>query len=113
MLPEPGTNYIYNTQVTIFEALSQAGDANLSANRSNVRLVRQVDGKSYLIKLDLTDPKIIESPYYFLLPNDAIYVETSKENLLKKQPGFNYCFVYGRFYRTSNFKFRKNQLASL
>ena len=79
----PGTIYIYNTQATIFEALSHAGDANLSANRRNIRLIRQIDGKSYVIKLDLTDPKIIESPYYFLLPNDAIYVETSKENLLR------------------------------
>jgi len=79
----PGTVYIYNTQATIFEALSRAGDANLEANLKNVRLIRQIDGKSYIIKLDLRDPKFIESPYYFLLPNDAIYVETSKEALLR------------------------------
>lgn len=79
----PGTVYIYNTQATIFEALSRAGDANLGANRKNIRLIRQIDGKSYIIKLDLTDPKFIESPYYFLLPNDAIYVETSREALFR------------------------------
>jgi len=79
----PGTVYIYNTQATIFEALSRAGDANLQANLRNVRLIRQIDGKSYIIKLDLRDPKFIESPYYFLLPNDAIYVETSKEALFR------------------------------
>ena len=79
----PGAKYIYNTQATIFEALSLAGDANLSGNVRNVKLIRQLDGKSYIIKLDLTDPKIIESPYYFLLPNDAIYVETSKENIFR------------------------------
>ncbi|MCG8306073.1 MAG: polysaccharide export protein [Cytophagales bacterium] len=79
----PGTNFVYNTQATIFEALSAAGDANISANRRNVRLIRQIEGKSYVIKMDLTDPKIIESPYYFLLPNDVIYVETSKENLFR------------------------------
>lgn len=80
----PGTNYVYNTQATIFEALSAAGDANISANRKNVRLVRQINNKSYVIKLDLTDPKLIESPYYFLLPNDVIYVETSKENIFRE-----------------------------
>jgi polysaccharide export outer membrane protein len=79
----PGTVYIYNTQATIFEALSRAGDTNLAANLKNVRLIRQIDGKSYVIKLDLRDPNIIESPYYFLLPNDAIYVETSKEALFR------------------------------
>ncbi len=79
----PGTVYIYNTQATIFEALSRAGDANLGANRKNIRLIRQIDGKSYVIKLDLTNPKFIESPYYFLLPNDAIYVETSRAALFR------------------------------
>jgi polysaccharide export outer membrane protein len=79
----PGTIYIYNTQATIFEALSRAGDTNLEANLRNVRLIRQIDGKSYIIKLDLRDPNFIESPYYFLLPNDAIYVETSREALFR------------------------------
>ncbi len=79
----PGTNYVYNTQATIFEALSAAGDANLSGNRENIRLIRQVDGKSHIVKLDLTDPKIIASPYYFLWPNDVIYVETSKPHVAR------------------------------
>jgi polysaccharide export outer membrane protein len=79
----PGTNYVYNNQATIFEALSAAGDANLSANHTNVKLMRQIDGESRVIKLDLTDPKIIGSPYYFLMPNDVIYVETSKENIVR------------------------------
>ncbi len=79
----PGTKYIYNNQATIFEALSLAGDANLSANIKSVKLIRQIDGKSYVIKLDLTNPKILESSEYFLLPNDAIYVETSKENIFR------------------------------
>ena len=80
----PGTNFVYNTQATIFEALSAAGDANISANIRIVRLIRQIDGKSYVIKMDLTDPKIIESPYYFLLPNDVIYIGTSKENIFRE-----------------------------
>ena len=79
----PGTNYVYNNQATIFEALSAAGDANLSGKRTNIRLIRQIDAESHVIKLDLTDPKIIESPYYFLMPNDVIYVEFSKENIVR------------------------------
>ena len=77
----PGTNYVYNTQSTIFEALSAAGDLNLSAKRENVRIIRQIGDKHVVAKLDLTHPSIIRSPYYFLHPNDVIYVETSKQNL--------------------------------
>ncbi|MBU2948035.1 polysaccharide biosynthesis/export family protein [Zobellia uliginosa] len=83
----PGTNYIYNTQATIFEALSAAGDLNISGKRKNVKLIRQKGDKSIVVDLDLTSPDIISSPYYFLHPNDVLYVETSKENLFQKNLG--------------------------
>lgn len=77
----PGINYIYNNQATIFEALASAGDLNLTAKRKNVKLIRQVDDTSVVVNLDLTKPSIIKSPYYFVHPNDVIYVETSKPNI--------------------------------
>ncbi|MDB2606210.1 polysaccharide biosynthesis/export family protein [Zobellia sp.] len=83
----PGTNYIYNTQATIFEALSGAGDLNISGKRKNVKLIRQQGDKSIVVDLDLTSPDIISSPYYFLHPNDVLYVETSKENLFQNNLG--------------------------
>lgn len=83
----PGTNYIYNTQATIFEGLSAAGDLNLSAKRKNIRLIRQEGDMSKVVTLDLTQPSIIHSPYYFLHPNDVIYVETSKPNLTQNNLG--------------------------
>ncbi len=83
----PGTNYIYNTQATIFEALSAAGDLNLTAKRENVRLIRQQGDMSKVVSLDLTQPSIIHSPYYLLHPNDVIYVETSKPNVFQNNLG--------------------------
>lgn len=77
----PGTNYVYNGQSTILEALSAAGDLNLSAKRNRVQLIRQTGEGTTVVKLDLTDPSLIDSPYYFLHPNDVIYVETSKPNI--------------------------------
>ncbi|WP_209402451.1 polysaccharide biosynthesis/export family protein [Pseudozobellia sp. WGM2] len=83
----PGTNYIYNTQATIFEALSAAGDLNISAKRKNVKLIRQLGEKSIVVDLDLTSPTLINSPYYFLHPNDVLYVETSKANIFQRNLG--------------------------
>ncbi|MGB5419013.1 polysaccharide biosynthesis/export family protein [Algibacter sp.] len=77
----PGTQYIYNTQATIFEALSAAGDLNLSAKRTNVKLIRQKGANSIVVNLDLTDPAIIRSQYYFMFPNDVLYVDTSERNI--------------------------------
>lgn len=77
----PGTNYVYNTQSTIFEALSAAGDLNSTAKRKSVKLIRQIGDNTIVTKLDLTDPDIIRSPYYFMHPNDVIYVDTSEQNI--------------------------------
>jgi polysaccharide export outer membrane protein len=83
----PGTKYIYNTQATIFEGLSAAGDLNFTAKRSKIKVIRQVGNESVIVNLDLTEPSIIKSPYYFLHPNDVIYVETSKQNISQKNLG--------------------------
>jgi polysaccharide export outer membrane protein len=80
----PGTNYVFNTQSTILEALSAAGDLNITAKRKNVKLIRQIGENSIVVNLDLTDPEIIRSPYYFLHPNDVLYIDTSKQNLASK-----------------------------
>lgn len=80
----PGTNYVFNTQSTIFEALSAAGDLNISGNRKNVKLIRQIGDKSMIQNLDLTDPTIVRSPYYFLHPNDVIYVEPSRQAVARE-----------------------------
>lgn len=79
----PGLHYIYNAQATVFEALALAGDLNLSAKRKDVRLVRQIDDKAVVVDLDLNSPYIIQSPFYFVHPNDVIYVETSRPNLVR------------------------------
>ncbi|MEJ8757024.1 polysaccharide biosynthesis/export family protein [Pontibacter sp. H259] len=78
---KPGYYYIYNDQASILEGLAMAGDLKLSASRQNLKLIRQKPGGSEVILLDLTDPALVQSPYYYLLPNDVLYVEPRKTQL--------------------------------
>ncbi|UOQ50812.1 polysaccharide biosynthesis/export family protein [Hymenobacter cellulosivorans] len=71
----PGRYFIYNTQATLLEGLGLAGDLTEFGNRQNVKLIRQTDNGSEVVLLDLTDPNLLKSKYYYLLPNDALYVE--------------------------------------
>lgn len=71
----PGQFYIFNRQATIFDGLGMAGDILAFGNRQEVKVIRQRQEGSEIVKLDLRDPKLLESPYYYLAPNDAIYVE--------------------------------------
>jgi len=75
---QPGRYYIYNPQATVLEGLGLAGDLTEFGNRQNIKLIRQTPKGSEVVLLDLTDPNILKSPYYYLLPNDALYVEPQK-----------------------------------
>ncbi|WP_345121563.1 polysaccharide biosynthesis/export family protein [Hymenobacter antarcticus] len=74
----PGRYFVYNTQATVLEALGLAGDLTEFGSRTNVKLIRQTAKGSEVVLLDLTDPNLLRSKYYFLLPNDALYVEPLK-----------------------------------
>jgi polysaccharide export outer membrane protein len=74
----PGRYFIYNPQATVFEALGMAGDLTEFGNRENIKLIRQTPKGSEVVLINLTDANLLKSPYYYLLPNDALYVEPLK-----------------------------------
>lgn len=71
----PGKQVIMQNQVTIFEAIALCGDLTSVADRKNVRLVRQYPDGTKIHSLNLLDQTIINSPYYFVQPNDVLYAE--------------------------------------
>ncbi len=74
----PGRYILYSNQLTIFEAIANAGDLPDLANRRNIKLIRQYPDGIREHLLDLTDKDVISSPYYFIQPNDLIYIEPLK-----------------------------------
>lgn len=72
---KPGTYTISSERITIPEALSLAGDLTIYGKRNNILLVREVDGKKIIQRIDITKTDFINSPYYYLTQNDLIYVE--------------------------------------
>jgi polysaccharide biosynthesis/export protein len=71
----PGSFTVYQDQLSLFQAIGLAGGLKEFGNPKKVKLVRQSQTGSNLYVLDLSDNKILESPYYYLQPNDVIYVE--------------------------------------
>ncbi len=75
----PGTFTIDNEKVNIFEALAMAGDMTIYGRRLDVKLIRENGrGERTVVTLDMTDPAIISSPYYFLQQSDVLYVTPNK-----------------------------------
>lgn len=71
----PGTYTIPNERMSILDAIGLAGDMTVFANRTNVLLIREQDGKREYIRLNLQDRDIFNSPYFYLLQNDLVYIE--------------------------------------
>lgn len=75
---KPSVYTIPNERITLPEVLSLAGDLTIFARRDNVLVIREVDGKREFARVDLTKRDVFNSPYYYLHPNDVVYVEPGK-----------------------------------
>jgi polysaccharide export outer membrane protein len=79
----PGTYYNYNSQLTVLEAISLAGDITDYGNRHMVHVLRSGSKGTTSFQLDLTNKKILTTDGFFLLPNDVIYVEPIKSKTFR------------------------------
>jgi polysaccharide export outer membrane protein len=75
----PGTNVLFQERVNIFEALANVGDVALTGNRKEVMIIRQYPQGQEIHYVDLTDRAVMQSPYYYIQPNDMIYVQPLKQ----------------------------------
>lgn len=71
----PGQHPMVKNQLSIFEALGTASDITDFGNRRNVKLIRETPEGKLVESIDLTDPNLISSHYYYILPHDILYVE--------------------------------------
>ena len=65
---------IQREKVTIFEALAQAGDIGDFGDRSEVKIVREIEGTTVIKTFDVRSADIINSEFYYIEPNDVIYI---------------------------------------
>lgn len=74
--------YIYKEKMNIFQALAMTGDVMNSGDRRHIRIIRpQGDGEDpEILEFDIRTNTIIDSKYYYVYPNDVIYVARTKNS---------------------------------
>jgi len=75
----PGSITLFQERVNVFEAIANSGEILISGNRKEVQIIRQYPQGQKIHTLDLTDINVLKSPYYYLQPNDIIYVKPLKQ----------------------------------
>jgi polysaccharide export outer membrane protein len=78
---------IYKENLNIFQALALTGEIDLMGDFKNVKIIRPEADGNKIINLDIRSASIVDSEYYYIRPNDIIYVPSSK----------------GVFYKTTTF----------
>jgi len=84
----PNLYTLQNERTTITQALSLAGDLNITAMRKNVVLIREENGVRKFVPMDLTSKHIYESPYFYLKNNDEIYVQPDRSKYATVDRGY-------------------------
>jgi polysaccharide export outer membrane protein len=70
---------IPNDNMTLLDALAMAGDIGEKGKKDEVMVIRENGNSRIFKKLDLTNESVFYSPYFYLQPNDIIYVKPTKE----------------------------------
>jgi len=74
-----GTKTLFQEHVNIMEAIANAGDITTVGDRKAVTVIRQTPTGVQMHDLDLTDVNVMKSPYYYLQPNDYVYVKPLRQ----------------------------------
>ena len=71
---QSGRYPINKEKMTIFEALAMVGDLGEFNSRKEIKLVREKNGVTTIKTFDARSKDIVNSEYYYIEPNDIIYI---------------------------------------
>lgn len=72
-----GVYSIPGERISILEALGMAGDISMFGLKDSIIVVRETNGKRNFGYLDVSNPEVFTSPYYYLQQNDIVIVKAN------------------------------------
>ena len=94
ILGEAGANRITmtSTSMTIYQALAIATTLGPYADRSKITVIRQTASGSTTKTFDLRSKDIIDTEFYYIQPNDVIYIPQTSKKFLGSMSSFTGVF---------------------
>jgi len=92
---------IFREKMNIFQALAMAGDMSMIGDRSKIKILRETPGGETSVKtFDIRSKDIINSEFYYIQPNDVIYIQEMKSQFFSVTSVGN---VFSTFFSTVSF----------
>lgn len=82
----PGTFTFAEQNITLLQALGYAGDLTINGKREDILIMRESDSLRQISHVDLTSAELLNSPFYYIRPNDVIIVNPNAPKI--KSSGF-------------------------
>lgn len=83
----PSVISVPNEQISLLKALGLAGDITIYGKKDNILLIRESGIRKEVKYLNLNSNSFLYSPYYYLKPNDIIYVQANKNKVASVASG--------------------------
>ena len=100
----PGHFGITNDRYTVLEAIADAGDLQITGERTNVKIIRQEVGKQSIYEVNLNDAEsLYSSPAFFLQQNDVVYVTPNNKKKRESTTNGNTPLTYGFWMSLASF----------
>lgn len=75
---DPQQIEVKSRRFSVLDALAAAGDLTEYAERNNVLVIREENGKRISGRINLNSGESLNSPFFYLKQNDYVYVEPNK-----------------------------------
>jgi len=79
----PGKYPIYKDRLSIFQALAMGGDLTDFSDRQMVQVIRPTTSGNIIKEFSLSDMSIMESEFFYVMPNDVIYAKPMKGRIFQ------------------------------
>lgn len=87
-----GVLTVPSDKITIMEAFGLSGDVTQFGVKTNVKVIREDSSGRTMGTVDLTDKNLFSSEYFYLRPNDIVYVPSDGSQ--KRQQNLNNIYPY-------------------